>query len=162
MLIGELAATLGVTPKTLRLYEQRGLISAPARARNGYRAYGGAAIRRARLVVGLRGIGLSLETIEKLMAELDAPAGSLRRVLAGVLDERIGVVSLQVAVLQGQLDDLDARYRALIETPRNSPPGCVCGALNQVCDCASAGLEQGSRQARDGIVRRPPVRSHSA
>lgn len=138
MLIGELAASLRVTPKTLRLYEERGLISAPARAGNGYRAYGEDAVRRARLVVGLRGIGLSLETIEGLVAELDAPGGSLRRALAGVLDERIGVVSLQVAVLQGQLDDLEARYRALIDTPRDSPPGCVCGALNQVCTCASS------------------------
>ncbi len=136
MLIGELAASLRVTPKTLRLYEERGLISAPARAGNGYRAYGADAVRQARLVVGLRGIGLSLETIEGLVAELDAPGGSLRRALAGVLDERIGMVLLQLAILQGQLDDLEARYRALIDTPRDSPPGCVCGALNQVCTCA--------------------------
>lgn len=137
MLIGELAAHLGVTPRTLRLYEQRGLIAAPARAGNGYRAYGEDAVRRARLVVGLRGIGLPLETIERLVAELDVPGGSLRRALAGVLDERIGVVSLQLAVLQGQLDDLEARYRALIDTPRGSPPGCVCRALNQVCTCGA-------------------------
>jgi DNA-binding transcriptional MerR regulator len=136
MLIGELAATLGVTPKTLRLYEQRGLISAPARAGNGYRAYAAEAIRRARLVVGLRGIGLSLEAIERLLRELDAPGGNLRRELAGVLDERISVVSLQLAVWQGQLDDLEARYRALIDTPRDRPPDCVCGVLNQVCMCA--------------------------
>lgn len=127
MLIGELAAGLGVTPKTLRLYEQRGLIAAPARAGNGYRAYGAGAIQRARLVVGLRGIGLSLEVIERLLAELDAPEGNMRRALAGVLDERISIVSLQLAVLQGQLDDLEARYRALIDTPRQRAPNCVCG-----------------------------------
>lgn len=138
MLIGELAASLGVTPKTLRLYEQRGLISAPARAGNGYRAYGADATRRAGLIVGLRRIGLSLDAIEGLLAELDAPGGSLRRALAGVLDERISVVSLQLAVLQGQLDDLEARYRALIDTPRHRPPDCVCGALNQVCTCSPA------------------------
>jgi MerR family transcriptional regulator, copper efflux regulator len=37
MMIGELATRLGVTTKTLRLYEQRGLIPAAARAANGYR-----------------------------------------------------------------------------------------------------------------------------
>ncbi len=136
MLIGELAASLRVTPKTLRLYEQRGLIPAPARGGNGYRAYEAEAVTRAGLVVGLRGIGLSLETIECLLAELDAPGGNLRRALAGVLDQRIAVVALQVAVLQGQLDDLEARHRALIEAPRGSPPGCVCGALNRACTCA--------------------------
>lgn len=138
MLIGELAASLKVTPKTLRLYERRGLIAAPARGGNGYRAYGAAAIRRAGLVVGLRGIGLSLHAIEGLLTELDAPGGNLRRALAGVLDERISTVSLQLAVLQGQVDDLDARYRALIDTPRNQPAECVCGALNQACTCAAA------------------------
>ncbi len=141
MLIGELAASLRVTPKTLRLYEERGLIASPARARNGYRAYSADAILRARLIVGLRGIGLSLDAIEGLLIEFDAPGGSLRRALAGVLDERISVVSLQVAVLQGQLDDLEARYRALIDTPRHRPPGCVCGALNQVCACAAATVQ---------------------
>ncbi len=50
MLIGELAGSLGVTPKTLRLYEQRGLLAAPARAQNGYRVYGEDAVRRARMV----------------------------------------------------------------------------------------------------------------
>ncbi|GAC1340023.1 MAG: hypothetical protein NVSMB18_09330 [Acetobacteraceae bacterium] len=138
MLIGELAASLGVTPKTLRLYEQRGLIAAPARAGNGYRAYGAEAVRRARLVVGLRGIGLSLDTIERLLEELDAPAGSLRRALAGVLAERISVVSRQLAILQGQVDDLEARYRALIDTPRDSPLPCGSGALTQRCTCAPA------------------------
>ena len=138
MLIGELAASLNVTPKTLRLYEERGLLAAPARAGNGYRAYGAEAIRRARLVVGLRGIGLSLDAIEGLLAELDAHGGSLRRALAGVLDERISVVSLQVAVLQGQLDDLETRCSALIETPQPLSPNCVCGALNQVCTCEAA------------------------
>jgi DNA-binding transcriptional MerR regulator len=138
MLIGELAASLRVTTKALRLYEQRGLITAPARAGNGYRAYGAEAIRRARLVVGLRGIGLSLNAIEGLLAELDAPGGGLRRALTGVLDERISVISLQLSVLQGQLDDLEARYRALIDTPRDRPPECVCGALNQICTCTAA------------------------
>ena len=48
MLIGELATSLGVTPKTLRLYEQRALIPAAARAENGYRFYDENAVRRAR------------------------------------------------------------------------------------------------------------------
>jgi DNA-binding transcriptional MerR regulator len=139
MLIGELAASLGVSPRTLRLYEARGLMPAPARASNGYRAYGEDAIRRARLVVGLRGIGLSLETIEKLIAESARPGGGMRRALAGILDERISEVSLELAVLQGRLDDLEARYRALIDTPRSSPPNCVCAALNRVCDCVPNG-----------------------
>ena len=136
MLIGELASILRVTPKTLRLYEQRGLIPKPARAGNGYRAYCGEGVRRARLVVGLRSIGLSLDTIEALLAELNATDGGLRRALAGVLDERISTLSVQVAVLQGQLDDLEARYLTLVETAPDRDAHCVCGAVGQTCTCA--------------------------
>ena len=57
MLIGELAKSLGVTTKTLRHYEEIGLVPAPARADNTYRVYAPEALARARLVVGLRSIG---------------------------------------------------------------------------------------------------------
>ncbi|MFE6686312.1 MerR family DNA-binding transcriptional regulator [Streptomyces sp. NPDC057743] len=39
MRIGELADLTGVSPRSLRYYEQQGLL-APQRADNGYRAYG--------------------------------------------------------------------------------------------------------------------------
>ncbi len=144
MLIGELAKSLGVTPKTLRLYEQRGLIPAPARAGNGYRAYGEDAIRRARLVVGLRGIGLSLETIAGLVGRKGADRNKLRRDLAGLLSEQIQELSLEIAVRQGRLDDLDARYLALMDTPREAPGDCVCRALNLRCRCVAKRIEAGS------------------
>ncbi len=67
MLIGELAGDLGVTPKTLRLYEERGLLPVPARAQHGYRFYGEDAVRQARLVVALRAMGLSLDQIADLV-----------------------------------------------------------------------------------------------
>lgn len=40
MLIGELAATVGVNPKTIRYYESIGLLPEPARTEGGYRHYG--------------------------------------------------------------------------------------------------------------------------
>jgi len=133
MIIGELAARLGVSPKTLRLYEQRGLIPTPARSHNGYRFYGDDAVRRARLVVGLRAMGLSIAVIGEMIAN---PArGSLRRDLAGSLSERVRQLSEEIAVRQGHMDELEARYLALIETPRDAPADCVCRALNQECSC---------------------------
>lgn len=133
MIIGELAATLGVTPKTLRLYEQRGLIPSAARSGNGYRIYGDDAVRRARLVVGLRAMGLSIATIGAMIGQ--APRGDFRRLLAGLLSERIRQLSEEIAVRQGHMDELEARYLALIETPRGAPGDCICRALNQECRC---------------------------
>ena len=133
MLIGELAASLGVTPKTLRLYEQRALIPAAARAENGYRFYDENAVRRARLIVGLRAMGLSIAVIGKMIR--DGSRGELRRELAGLLSERIRQLSEEIAIRQGQMDELEARYLALLETPRDAPGDCICRALNLHCPC---------------------------
>ncbi len=133
MIIGELAASLGVTPKTLRLYEQRGLIPPAARSDNGYRFYGDDAVRRARLIVGLRAMGLSIAVIGEMIG--NAPRDDFRRELAGLLSERIRQLSEEIAVRQGHMDELEARYLALMETPRKAPADCICRALNQECRC---------------------------
>lgn len=137
MLIGELATNLGVTPKTLRLYEQRGLIPAAARSANGYRRYCDAAIRRARLIVGLRAIGLPLAVIATMVERGSTEHGDFRRALAGLLSERIRQLGEEIAVHQGQMDELEARYLALMETPRDAPGDCICRAFNQDCRCAT-------------------------
>ena len=133
MIIGELAASLGVTPKTLRLYEQRGLIPPAARSGNGYRFYDDDAVRRARLIVGLRAMGLSIAVIAQMIR--DGSRGEFRRELTGLLSERIRQLSEEIAVRQGHMDELEARYLALIETPRDAPGDCICRALNQDCRC---------------------------
>ena len=131
MQIGELAAALGVTTKTLRHYERIGLIPAAQRTGSGYRVFSEAAARRARLVVDLRGLGLSIEKIRSLLAAGD---GAMRQRLMGLLEEELQRHALQIAVLQGRHDDLDARYRALL-LAKDAPGDCICGALLRECDC---------------------------
>ena len=46
MRIGELGQATGVDIETIRYYEKAGLLPAPARSRNGYRAYGAAHLER--------------------------------------------------------------------------------------------------------------------
>jgi DNA-binding transcriptional MerR regulator len=132
MLIGELAQRLGVTRKTLRYYETVGLVPPARRASSGYRTYPPEAVRRAHLVVGLRKIGLSLEQIQTVLTEDGRP---LRQRLMGVLDRQIQEDTIKISVLQGRHDDLEARYRALLATPRERPADCVCDALMRPCNC---------------------------
>jgi DNA-binding transcriptional MerR regulator len=72
------AHRLGISIKALRLYEKRGLL-APGRTPAGYRAYGPAVLDRAAQIVALRGLGLSLAQIARVMAS--DPSG-LDRALA--------------------------------------------------------------------------------
>ena len=58
--IGELAKVLGTTTKTLRHYERMEILHPPQRTDKGYRIYDESDLRRARQVVDLRRIGLSI------------------------------------------------------------------------------------------------------
>lgn len=134
MRIGDLANALATSTKTLRHYERMGLLPAPGRASNGYRVYDREAVARATLVVGLRRIGLSIEEVRDLLAD---GSDGLRGRLMGLLDRHLQEIGLQIAILQGQHDDLAARYHALLDTPKDHPGSCVCGALSQPCTCSS-------------------------
>ena len=69
------AATLGVSAKALRLYEQHGLIM-PGRTSAGWRVYGPAEMTRATEIVSLRALGLSLAQVARVLdgdsSDLDA------------------------------------------------------------------------------------------
>jgi len=60
MRIGELAEQAGTSPRTLRYYEQQGLLSARRRA-NGYRDYDEVDLRLVREIRSLLDIGFNLE-----------------------------------------------------------------------------------------------------
>lgn len=143
MRIGELAEDLRTSTKTLRFYERSGLLPPPGRLENGYRAYDQRTVARARLVVSLRRIGLSIEEVRELLA---GDATSLRQRLLGILDRHLQEIGLQISILQGQHDDLSARYRALLDTPRDQVGDCVCAALAAPCTC---------NNGDEGVIRKP-------
>jgi DNA-binding transcriptional MerR regulator len=64
--IGELASSLGVTTRTLRLYEQLGLIDPPQRTEGGIRYYTKEDIRRIKFVLKVKELGLSLKQMQEL------------------------------------------------------------------------------------------------
>ncbi len=79
--IGQAAARLQVTARTLRHWEQIGLAPAPGRSRAGYRRYREADLERLQRIVVYRELGLSLEQIcsprHPLTERLDLPASQL-------------------------------------------------------------------------------------
>ena len=60
------ARRLGISPKALRLYEQRGLL-APPRSEAGWRAYGPQDMGRASEIVALRALGFSLAQVARVL-----------------------------------------------------------------------------------------------
>ena len=63
MRIGELAEKAGVTPRTIRYYEDLGLLSPSEREGKGFRYYTEVELARLRKIDALKALGLSLEEI---------------------------------------------------------------------------------------------------
>jgi len=63
--IGELADELGTTPRTIRLYEELGLI-APDRTAGGTRLYACKDLKRMAIALQLGRVGIELESVQKL------------------------------------------------------------------------------------------------
>ena len=134
--IGELAKSLDTTAKTIRFYERIGLLGQPTRSRAHYRLYDANAVQRARLVIGLRRLGLTIDDLKTLVN--DRGEISQRQALLVLMDDKLRELELTLGVLQGRRDDLAARHQALLSTPRDRPPDCVCDALLQACTCGKA------------------------
>jgi len=58
--IGEMSAELNLNPKTIRYYEEVGLLPEPRRSESGYRLYSRKEVERLRLVKRAKLLGLSL------------------------------------------------------------------------------------------------------
>lgn len=97
--IGQVAELAGVSVKTVRHYEQVGVLDEPPRAANGYRIYGPEAVLRVAQVARLRALGVPLKRLRDALG-----------------DER-GVVGAEIDALLDFLteerDRLDARIAAL-------------------------------------------------
>ena len=102
--VSELAQLAGVSARTLRHYEDVGLLC-PARAENGYRTYGPHDVRRLGHVLAMRACGLALSEIRDLLSAPDADIhGALSSHLRDLLEQ------------QRQLQDAVARTNAAIAT----------------------------------------------
>ncbi len=66
MQISDLARTLNITSRTIRLYEQMGLVEQPKRTEGGIRVYDKADIIRFKFVLKLKALGLSLQEMKEL------------------------------------------------------------------------------------------------
>src|ERR1044072_6216739 len=73
--IQEVAAETGLTPRTIRYYEEVGLLAPAARSEGAYRLYDGEDLERPRSIRGLRdAAGCSLAEIGQLLQDEDARA----------------------------------------------------------------------------------------
>lgn len=72
MQIGEVAEATGLSLRTIRHYEEVGLVRPSARSKGGFRLYSADDVERLRLVRSLKPLEFSLEETKDLLGVLDA------------------------------------------------------------------------------------------
>ena len=117
--IGELAELVGVTTRTIRYYEELGLLGAPAGARSkgAHRQYTDADVTRLRELLGLRDLlGLSLEELTAL-ADTGQARAALRDQWAGTTtdEERVAIIEQTIPLVERQLELVRSRQQKLDE-----------------------------------------------
>ncbi len=109
MRIGEVAKRSGLSPTTVRYYEDIGLLPRPARAANGYRDYEPEAIERLRFVRDAQESGLTLAEIESIL-ELRAQGEPTCHHTVKLMERHLDDVDRRIASLRASRD----LYAALI------------------------------------------------
>ena len=129
--IGEAAARVGVSSRTLRYYEELGLLPGARRRSGGRRIYGADEVERLRFIGRLKALGLSLAEVKELNA-VYAIAGSTRAMLARLdelLGRRLADLDARIGELEGLRDEI-GRYRERVRgrigaSADPTPPGGI-------------------------------------
>lgn len=119
--IGEVADRTGVTQRTLRFYEERGLLKPPSRMEGGFRLYSENDVARVEQIKRLQSLlGLTLAEIkemveaEEIKEELNATFRPDRP-----LEERIERVRKRIDVTRRQYDIISAKLSAMLEMKKD-------------------------------------------
>lgn len=127
MRIGELAKAAGVSVRSLRYYEEQGLLTS-TRSPSGQRHFRDADIDRVGFVQRLYAAGLSSRTITELLPCVDAPSEATSDAAMERMEQERERLSAHIEELlrtRDALDGLMATNRAHRKTLRRTPAAAV-------------------------------------
>jgi DNA-binding transcriptional MerR regulator len=126
MRIGELAQRTGASVRSLRYYEECGLLDSQRSGTGGHRVYESDAVDRVRLLRQLYSAGLSSTVIASILPCVDAPSTH--------------VTEQSLAIMRAEHDRLGEQMRAIDETRSQ---------LSYLIRCADESLSAASPPVRD-------------
>lgn len=139
MRIGELARLTGVSARSLRYYEQQGLLHS-TRSGGGQRYYTASEIARVEIIRRLFDAGLSSKVIARLLPCVDSDDTDVAEDAFSTMVGERDRLSADIARLAGTRDALDV----LIEANTRHRLGTGRGGCGGGCSTAETGLDRAS------------------
>lgn len=125
MQISDLAEQLGITARTIRLYEKIGLVNPPKRTEGGVRYYDKSDIKRFKFVLKLKTLGISLEEMKELAdiytREDKIPEKIMPRLIE-LLDSHLKNIRQKVVTLKSLETEMDAFRKRIVELGLTEQP----------------------------------------
>ena len=133
MHIGELATHFGLNPKTIRYYEEIGLLPRAERSASGYRRYTRRDVERLGFIRRAKMLGLSLDEIRDILSvqqEGSLPCGQV----LDLIDTKISAIEQRIVELQdfrAELATLRTTWNDEDERVLHATPACICPIIEQ-------------------------------
>ena len=123
---GELAERAGVNVQTLRYYERRGLLAAPARRPSGQREYAPDAVGLLQTIKAAQRLGFTLAEIEELLTLSEHRSGT------GELRRRAAAKVVEIDAKIAHLTRMRQALEAVMAADCASLTDCSCGYGGQL------------------------------
>ena len=120
MLIGDLAVKTGVSTRTIRYYEELGMIEPQERSNGGFRRYSDDQTRRLEIIQGLKSLGFELERIRELFTLRHSvkTGGELAQAMTAILVEHQAEIDRKIEHYQ-QMKERNNRGIEVLQS-------CIC------------------------------------
>lgn len=121
--IGNLARSSGITTRTLRYYEEMGIMNPPWRVEGSSRIYTAEDVRKLKFILKLKELGLSIKEMQELDA-VYAEAKETDRIiprLVEMLDNHINTLDEKMAKLSSLRKEIVEYRKRMIERFQLSP-----------------------------------------
>ncbi len=140
LLIGEVAQLTGFPAKTLRFYEERGILEPAGRTEAGYRLYGPEEVARLEFIERAKLLGLTLKEIKELVGlAAEAGRGKVIPRLGDVLEAKLEEIERRMAELAKLRESLLYYRERAFET--DPVENCGRGEGASFCGCLEAVTE---------------------
>jgi MerR family copper efflux transcriptional regulator len=129
MNISDVAKRTGLTSKAIRFYEEKGLVTAPARSENGYRSYEQKHLEELTLLRQARQVGFNLEECRELIGLFNNPQRHSADVKARTLQK--------VADIERHIEELKDMRQQLLALAESCPgdDGADCPIIDNLSGC---------------------------